>query len=133
MQHNIVLKKLNFDLLDIIVRGVGWGSAGKLFGTMLLHFMILFNLICNMTLFQKSFNFYILTPSIGSRGGRPAIKIFTTMLLYRDFLLFGVQHDHVLKKLNFDLLTPSFRVVGEECLLTKYSRPCCSISRFLLI
>ena len=41
MQHDRVLKKLNFDLLTPRVGGVGGGggggSAGKIFATMLLH------------------------------------------------------------------------------------------------
>ena len=37
MQHEIVLKKLNFDLLTPRV-GWGVGVAGKIFATMLLHF-----------------------------------------------------------------------------------------------
>ena len=44
-----VLKQLNFDLLIPTPRVVG-GSAGKIFATMLLHFVIPFNLICNMTM-----------------------------------------------------------------------------------
>ena len=55
MQHDHVLKKLNFDRLTPRVRVGGGGGggvyAGKIFATMLLHFVILFNLICNMTMF----------------------------------------------------------------------------------
>ena len=57
MQHEHVLKKLNFDLLTrsgasvCVCVGGGGGSADKLFATMLLHFVIPFNLICNMTMF----------------------------------------------------------------------------------
>ena len=40
---------------------------------------------------------------------------------FREFNKFDMQHDHVLKKLNFYLLTPSPRVVGgallAKCLL----------------
>ena len=45
-----VLKMLTFDLLN---RSGAWGggSAGKIFATMLLQFVISFNLICNMTMF----------------------------------------------------------------------------------
>ena len=44
---------MNFDLLTPSPRVVWvWGvSAGKTFATMLLHFVIPFNLICNMTMF----------------------------------------------------------------------------------
>ena len=42
MQHDHVLKKLNFDPLTPIPRvlGEGEGSLGKIFATMLLHFVI---------------------------------------------------------------------------------------------
>ena len=40
MQHEIVLKKLNFDFLTPRVGG-GGGSAVKIFGTMLLPFVIM--------------------------------------------------------------------------------------------
>ena len=50
MQHDHVLKKLNFDLSGG-GGGGGGGSASKIFGTMLLYFMIPFNLICIMTMF----------------------------------------------------------------------------------
>ena len=50
MQHDHILKKLNFDLLTPRVKGGGGGggvggSAGKIFANMLLHFMIPINLI----------------------------------------------------------------------------------------
>ena len=49
MQHDHVLKKLNFDLLT---PSPGLGvSACKIFAIMLLHFVIPFQLICNMTIF----------------------------------------------------------------------------------
>ena len=34
-------------------------------------------------------------------------KIFATMLLHFVIPFFDMQHDHVLKKSNFDLLTPT--------------------------
>ena len=33
-------------------------------------------------------------------------NIFATMLLQRHSLYFDMQHDHILNKLNFNLLTP---------------------------
>ena len=52
MQHDHVLKKLNFDLLTPSPRVVGGGgSAGKILAIILLHFVITFNFICNMTMF----------------------------------------------------------------------------------
>ena len=51
MQHDIVLKKLNFDLLTTRVRKGGGVPAGKIFATLLLHFVIPINLICSLTMF----------------------------------------------------------------------------------
>ena len=57
MQHDIVLKKLNFDPLTPRVRGMGVGGGGLRanikFATMLLNLVIPLNLIhvCNMTMF----------------------------------------------------------------------------------
>ena len=51
-------------------------------------------------------------------------KIYATLLLHAPFPLFDMQHDHVLKKLKLDLLTPSQgrrgRGLWAKCLL-----PCC--------
>ena len=41
--------KLNFDLLTPKVKGLG--SVGIIFATILLHFVIPMNLICNRTMF----------------------------------------------------------------------------------
>ena len=56
MHHDHVLKKKNLELLTPSIRsGVGGGGvAGKIFATILLHFVILFDLMCNMTMFWKS-------------------------------------------------------------------------------
>ena len=62
MQHDHVLKKLNFDLLTQIPGSRGYSSAGKIFAPRLLQFIIPFNLICNMTMFWKSWG--------GGGGGR---------------------------------------------------------------
>ena len=48
MENEIVLKKLNMTFWPL-----GWGSAGHVFATMLLHFIISFNLLCNMTISEK--------------------------------------------------------------------------------
>ena len=47
-----------------------------------------------------------LTPSPGSSGGKggDAGKYCYHVAIFRDSNLFDMQHDHVLKKLNFDLL-----------------------------
>ena len=50
MHHDIVLEKLIFDLLAPRVRGGG----GKISATMVLHFVIPFDLICKMTMFGES-------------------------------------------------------------------------------
>ena len=42
----------------------------------------------------------------------------------RDSLKFDMQHDHVLKKLNFNLLTP-FPVSGKRDMQAKYLVLCC--------
>ena len=57
-------------------------------------------------------------------GGGSAGKLFATMLLHFVIPINYMQHDHVLKKLNFDLLTPSPRVVGEGGLQAKHFLPC---------
>ena len=52
MQHDHVLKNLMFDLLTPSPwLGVDQGSAGKLFASMLLYFVILFSFISNITMF----------------------------------------------------------------------------------
>ena len=53
MLHDHVLKKLNYDFLTPRAKGGRGGllSAGKIFATMLLHCVIPFSLICNMTMF----------------------------------------------------------------------------------
>ena len=81
MQHHHVLKKFNFDLL--IPSQGGW-SAGKIFPTMLLHLLIPFYLICNMTIFWKSyFCPFILIARVGWVGGGAfCVEIFATMLLH---------------------------------------------------
>ena len=55
MQHDHILKKLNFDLLTPIPMIEGGGGAGGVCGQSICYyvaaFTILFNLICNMTMF----------------------------------------------------------------------------------
>ena len=48
-----------------------------------------------------------------------------TMLLYFESIYFDMQYDHVLKKLNFDLL--SLRSDGGWGAAGKYLLPCCHI------
>ena len=69
MQHDIDLKKLNFDLLTPRVNG---GSWGKIFAAMLQDFVIPINLIYNITIFYKKLNW----------GRRSVCKLFATMLLH---------------------------------------------------
>ena len=85
MQHDNVLKKLNFDLLTLSQGKGGGGSAGKMFATMLLLFVIPFNFIMQHNHVLKKLNFDLLTPSPGAgRGmvGGSAYKMFATMLLH---------------------------------------------------
>ena len=49
--------------------------------------------------------------------------------IFHDFIYFDMQHDHVLKKLNFDLLT----LMGGRGLRAKYLLPCWYISCLHLI
>ena len=60
MQHEHVLKKLNFDLFapTLRVRGPGWGGGGlgMCVQNICFHvaaFVIPFNFICNMIMFRK--------------------------------------------------------------------------------
>ena len=66
MQHDHVLKKLNFDLLTQSVRL--WGVYGQNICYHVAAFVTLFNLICTMTNhhIMKELNFDLLTPSPGS-------------------------------------------------------------------
>ena len=52
-QHDYALIEWNYDLLTPSPGSGGWkgGVYGQNFATMLLYFMIPFNLICNMTMF----------------------------------------------------------------------------------
>ena len=52
MQHDHVLKKLNFDPWNPSSRVAGkGGSVGKTFANHVAAFLILFNMMCNMTIF----------------------------------------------------------------------------------
>ena len=66
MQYDHVLKKFNFDLLIPRVGCGGGGSAGKIFATMLLHFVIPFfmqyDLVLKMLIFDP-------IPKVGAGGG----------------------------------------------------------------
>ena len=92
MQHDHVLKKLNFDLLT--PSPGSRVSGGKIFATMLLHLWFSLILISNMTMYWKKLIFYLLIPSTGSGcrcvcggGGWSAGKIFATTLLHSRFSL----------------------------------------------
>ena len=58
----------------------------------------------------------ILTPAQGLVGGRrgSAGKIFAITFPHSDSILFDMQSENVLKKLNFDLLTPGSGDGGEQ-------------------
>ena len=76
MQHDHVLKKLNFDLLR------GEGGCRQNICYHVAAFAIPFNLICNMFMFCKV-KFDLLTQGSGEGGGGGAAgKIFATMLLH---------------------------------------------------
>ena len=66
----------------------GGGSAGKIYGSMLLNFVILFNLICKMTMFWKSLFYYLLTSTQGSwERGWVCGETPATMLLHLSFVI----------------------------------------------
>ena len=74
MQHNHVLKKCSFDILTQWVRG---GSAGKIFATVLLHFLIPFNLI-NFAILQRDHVLkkliFDLSPHLKGLGGEGGLR-----------------------------------------------------------
>ena len=91
-------KKVEFWPIDPSPRGRG--SVRKIFATMLLHFEFPWLWYATWPCSEKAEIWPIDPPrSRGGGGRRSAGKIFATMLLH------SLQHDHVLKKLNFDLLT----------------------------
>ena len=63
------------------------------------------------------------------RGGGMRAKYLLLCCCMRHFLLFDMQNDIILKKLNFDLLTPTPGPEGGKrgCLLAKYLLLCCCI------
>ena len=65
MQYDHVLKKFNFDLL---IPRVGWGSAGKIFATMLLHFVIPFFMHHDLVLKMLNFDLFDPIPMVGGGG-----------------------------------------------------------------
>ena len=79
---------------------------------------------------MKQLNFDLLTRTAGSwEGGGDGAAGKTQLLAFcciRDSLQINIQHDHVLKKLNFDLLTPPPES-GGGCrgVLAKYLLQCC--------
>ena len=120
MQYDHVLKKLNFNLLTPRV-GVG-GSAGIVFATML-HVaapVIPLNLIYNNTMFWKSLILPLTPPPKSTQGSDKGLRSkvrFDMFLIYCTSVCicyhvaafaipFDMQHDNVLKKFNFNLLTP---------------------------
>ena len=116
MQHDHILKKVEFWPIDPIprVRGI----CGQNICYHVAAFVILFNLICNNTMFGKSF---ILTYWLHTQG-RECLraKYLLRCCCIHDSLQFDMQQDHVQKKLNFDLLTPR-----SGCLRAKYLLWCC--------
>ena len=61
---------------------------------------------------QVLLNFYLLTPASVSEWWGLQAKYLLLCFCIRDSLILDMQNDHVLKNLNFDLFTPSPRVVG---------------------
>ena len=91
-------KKLKVWSFDPYPRVLGEGrSACKIFATMLLHFLIPFNLICNMTMFWKV-EFWPIDPipRVEEDGGLRA-KYLLPCCCICDSLEFDMCHDHILK------------------------------------
>ena len=94
MQHDIVLKKLNFELLTPRVRGV-WVQKYLL---PCCYISNKFDMQHDHVL--KKMNFDLLTPSLGMlEGGCLRQSIYFNVAAFHDSRSFDMQHDHVLKKL----------------------------------
>ena len=77
MQHDILRKKLNF---DILTPRVGRGTTGKRFATMLMHFLYSIKFYMQHDHVLNTLNFKLLTTSSGP--GVSAGITFATMLLH---------------------------------------------------
>ena len=63
------------------------------------------------------------------RGGGLRAKYLLQRCCIRDSLYFDMQHDHVLKKLNLDLLIPYRRVLGLGVCVQNI---CCHVAEFMI-
>ena len=118
MQYDHVLRKLNFNLLTPRV-----GGGGVCTHYICYHVaapVISFNLICNMTMFWKSLVLSLTPPPKSTQGSDTGLR---SKVRFDMFLInctsvcicyhvaafaipFDMQHDNVLKKFYFNLLTP---------------------------
>ena len=109
-------KKLNFDLLTPYKGSKCGVCVGGSAGNHIAAFVILFNLTCNMTMFwtwpySETVEFWPTDPiprvcvCVGG-GGCGKNKLLPCCCILGSHW-FNMQHDHILKKLNYDLLTPS--------------------------
>ena len=89
MQHDHVLKKLNSDLMTPSLGSWVWGGlqAKFLLSCCCILDAIIYNLICNMTVFWKSWVMTYWHHPQGEGGGGAVGKIFATMLLHSWFSL----------------------------------------------
>ena len=112
--------------IDCISRvGAVGGSVGKIFSTMLLHSWFPFWYATRPC--SEKVEFW---PHFLSLGEVCRQNSCYHVAAFRDSFQFDMQHDHVLKKLNFDPLTlPQ----GVEGLCAKCLLPCCCSSRFYLL
>ena len=119
MQHDIVLKKMNFDLLTPRVRRGLWAKY-------LLPFCASnkFNMQQDHVLKNRNFDLLTLRSGVGVCEQNSCYHVVTLW----DSIWFDMQHDTVLVRLNFDLLTSSPRNVcvclGMEGVQAKYLLPC---------
>ena len=107
MQHDHVLK-VKFWPIDPIPRGV----CGQIICYHVAAFVILFNLICNMTVFWKSQILTYWSHLQGDGEGGSAGKIFATMLLHLWFSLIWYATWPCSEKVKFWLIDPISRGVG---------------------
>ena len=87
-------------------------SAGKNICYTVAAFVIPFNLVCNMTMFWKKIILTFRRRPQGRGGGVCRQTICYHFATFRDSNKFDMQHDHVLKKMNFDLMVPKVRRGG---------------------
>ena len=130
MQHDHVLKKFNFDLLNPSLGSGGGGSAGKIFATILLRWWFPFIWYATLPCSEKV-EFRPLPQGRGGVRGLSA-KYLLVCCCICDSLKFDMQHDHVLKMLKFDLLNPPPGSWGEVGGVSVGKKICYHVAAFII-